>query len=237
MLPSTGRGAALFIRGAKSDAVREHPTSAWRAEVPLVRALCSGDEAAFAALVDRHHLAMVRLASVYVRDRAVAEEVAQETWLAALNSITRFEGRSSVKTWLFRILVNVAMKRGVRERRSIPFSAAWTETGADTPSVAAGRFQDSSGSDPDHWAAAPASWRDNPEERLLAAESRSMIERAIADLPGAQREVITLRDVEGWSAAEVCETLGVSDGNQRVLLHRARSRVRTILEEYLEGAT
>ncbi len=111
MLPSTGRGAALYIRSTRSDAVRVHTTSASSAEVPLVRALCSGDEAGFAVLVDRHHLEMLRLAGVYVRDRAVAEEVAQGTWLAALNSIARFEGRSSVKTWLFRILVNVAMKR------------------------------------------------------------------------------------------------------------------------------
>jgi RNA polymerase sigma-70 factor (ECF subfamily) len=200
-----------------------------------VRRLRAGDEAAFEELVRRHHAAMVRVASMYVRDRAVVEEVVQETWLAALAGLDRFEERSSLKTWLFRILANRARARAVREARSVPFSAlAAAEAEADQPAVDPDRFLDPDGPSP--WASPPADWRRLPEERLLARETLSRVVEAIESLPPAQREVIRLRDVEGWSAAEVAGALEISDGNQRVLLHRARAKVRAALEDYLEPA-
>ena len=198
----------------------------------LLQALREGDEAAFVALVDRYHARLVRLALLYVSDRAVAEEVAQETWLGVLQGLERFEGRSSLRTWLFRILTNRAKTRGVREARSVPFSAAWSaEDEPGEPAVAPERFLPPEHPEwPGHWAAAPAD--PLPEERLLANETQAVIRAAIAALSPAQREVITLRDVEGWSADEVCNALAISETNQRVLLHRARSRVRSALERY-----
>jgi RNA polymerase sigma-70 factor (ECF subfamily) len=173
-------------------------------ELELVEALREGDEGAFAALVDRYHTSLVRVARMYVRDGATAEEVAQETWVAVLGGIDRFEARSSIKTWLFRILTNRAKTRGEREARSIPFSSMGD---SDRPSA--------------------------EEERLLAGEARGVILETIETLPPAQRATITLRDIEGLSAEEVCNVLEVSDTNQRVLLHRARSTVRRALERYL----
>jgi RNA polymerase sigma-70 factor (ECF subfamily) len=204
-------------------------------EAELVRRLRAGDEAAFEELVRRHHAALTRVASMYVRDRAVVEEVVQETWLAALTGLDRFEERSSLKTWLFRILANRARTRAVREARSVPFSAlAAAEAADDEPAVDPDRFLDPRGPSP--WAAPPSDWRRLPEERLLAGETLSRVAAAIEALPPAQREVIRLRDVEGWSAAEVAGALEISDGNQRVLLHRARAKVRAALEDYLEPA-
>ena len=203
-------------------------------EATLVEALRRGDEAAFARLVDAHHGALVRLAMVYVGNRAVAEEVAQETWLGVLRGIDRFEERSSLKTWIFRILTNTAKSRAVREGRTMPFSALGDDLSPDEPSVPAERFL---GPDhprwPGHWSDAPTSWSSVPEDRLLAGETMGLLERAIAQLPPAQRQVITLRDVEGWSSGEVRSLLDLSDGNQRLLLHRARSKVRQALESYL----
>jgi RNA polymerase sigma-70 factor (ECF subfamily) len=184
------------------------------------------------ALVRRHHAAMVRVAQIYVSRRDVAEEVVQEAWLGALSGLDRFEGRSSLKTWLFRIVTNLAKTRAVRERRTIPFSALRRPELVPEPAVGPERFlPPSDPQSPGAWASNPSEW---PEERLLENESRARIERAIEALPEAQRSVITLRDVEGWSAQEVCNALELSETNQRVLLHRARSKVRRALERYLD---
>jgi RNA polymerase sigma-70 factor (ECF subfamily) len=205
-------------------------------EEELLEALRAGDEPAFAALVDRYHASLVRLARMYVRERAVAEEVAQETWLAVLGGIERFEGRSSLKTWLFRILTNRAKTRGERESRSVPFSAlASAELDADEPALDPHRFRPPDSPEwPGGWKDHPRPWEGDPEERLLAGEARRLILDTIAQLPPAQRAVITLRDIEGFGSEDVCNVLEVSDTNQRVLLHRARSRVRAALERYLE---
>jgi RNA polymerase sigma-70 factor (ECF subfamily) len=174
---------------------------------------------------------MLRIAMLYVSSRAVAEEVVQETWLAVLTGLERFEGRSTLKTWLFRILTNKAKTRGQREGRTLPFSALATDGDEDQTAVGVDRFLGPDNRNAGHWAAPP---RGVPEERLLAGEARARIETAIAALPDNQRAVITLRDVEGLSAEEACNVLGVSETNQRVLLHRARSKVRAAFEQYLE---
>jgi RNA polymerase sigma-70 factor (ECF subfamily) len=194
-------------------------------DAKLLELLRAGDEQAFAALVDKYGPSLLRLASLYVPSRAIAEEVVQETWLAVVTGLERFEGRSSLKTWLFRILTNKAKTRGQREARIRPFSsfAADGDTAVDVD-----RFARDG-----HWVAPP---RGVPEERLLAGETRGVVEQAIAALPENQRAVITLRDVEGLSAEEACNVLGVSETNQRVLLHRARAKVRAALERYLEDA-
>jgi RNA polymerase sigma-70 factor, ECF subfamily len=197
----------------------------------LVQRLRDGDEMAFAELIDRYGAMMLRVAQMYVRDRATAEEVVQETWLAVLNGIERFEERSSLKTWLFRILTNRAKTRGQRDGRMIPFSALAGEAAeSDEPSVSPDRFLGPDSAHPGAWAAPPVGW---PEERLLERETLDVIEMAISELPEAQREVILLRDVDGWDPMEVSDALGITDGNQRVLLHRARSKVRAALERYM----
>jgi RNA polymerase sigma-70 factor, ECF subfamily len=204
-------------------------------ELRELDALRSGDEEAFMALGRRHHASMVRVAQIYVSRRDIAEEVVQEAWIGALRGIDRFEGRSSLKTWLFRIVTNLAKTRAVRERRTIPFSALSSPESVPEPAVEPERFR--SWDDPrwpGHWASKPSEW---PEDRLLESESLMRIEEAIYGLPDNQRAVITLRDVEGWSAEEVCNALELSETNQRVLLHRARSKVRKALEEHLGGAT
>jgi RNA polymerase sigma-70 factor, ECF subfamily len=200
----------------------------------LVAALRRGDERAFSDLVGRHHAALLRYARVFVKDRAVAEEVVQETWLAVVRGIDRFEGRSSLTTWIFTILANRARSRGAREARSIPFSALLArELDDDEPAVDADRFLPPDHDRwPGHWAVAPQPWN-APEARLMAGETRAVVEAAIAALPPVQREVITLRDVVGMEASEVCGLMDLSDANQRVLLHRARSRVRRALDGYL----
>src|SRR6266498_6042779 len=204
-------------------------------ELSLVEALRAGDEAAFMALVDRYGPSMLRLAMVYVRNRSVAEEVVQETWLGVLRGIDRFEGRSSLRTWLFRIVTNLAKTRGVRESRSVPFSALVGEEVEDAgPSVPPERFRGPEDRWWGHWASPPEEWG-RPEHELLSAETRAVIDRAIDALPDVQRQVITLRDVEGWSSDEVCNALDLSETNQRVLLHRARTKVRHALDDYLVG--
>jgi RNA polymerase sigma-70 factor (ECF subfamily) len=197
----------------------------------LVERLRDGDETAFAELIDRYGATMLRVAQMYVRDRATAEEVVQETWLAVLNGIDRFEERSSLKTWLFRILTNRAKTRGEREGRTVPFSALGGADEADPPSVDPDRFLGPDSAEPGAWASPPRAW---PQDRLLARETLGVIQMAIEDLPGAQREVIRLRDIEGWTPMEVADALEITDGNQRVLLHRARSKVRAALESYLD---
>jgi RNA polymerase sigma-70 factor (ECF subfamily) len=202
-------------------------------EKAMVEALLRGDERAFEWLVEQHHTTLVRLALRYVRDPAIAEEVAQETWLHVLRGLPRFQLRSSLRTWMSRIVMNRARTRARHERRSMPFADAWLATLADgDPAVDQDRFVPAeSPTNADRWASAPRPFA--PEDRILASETESVVHRAIAALPVAQREVITLRDIEGLSANEVCNTLGLTETNQRVLLHRARSRVRAALEEYL----
>jgi RNA polymerase sigma-70 factor, ECF subfamily len=197
----------------------------------LVQRLREGDESAFAELIDRYGMTMLRVAQMYVRDRSTAEEVVQETWLAVLNGIDRFEERSSLKTWLFRILTNRAKTRGERDGRMVPFSSlAGAGAEDEEPSVDPDRFLGPASSHPGAWAAPPVAW---PQEKLLERETLGVIEMAIDKLPQAQREVILLRDVDGWEPMEVSDVLGITDGNQRVLLHRARSKVRAALEQYL----
>jgi RNA polymerase sigma-70 factor (ECF subfamily) len=202
-------------------------------EVRMVAALRRGDEQAFTWLVEQHHATLVRLALRYVPDLATAEEVTQDTWLHVLKGLSRFEFRSSLKTWISRILINRARTRGRRERRSLPFADAWSAALAGgPPAVDPQRFFDPD--DPgraDRWASAPRAW--GPEQQLLVAETQSLIQQTIALLPLAQREVITLRDIEGLSAIDVCNAMALSETNQRVLLHRARSKVRAALERYL----
>jgi RNA polymerase sigma-70 factor (ECF subfamily) len=207
-----------------------------RADEQLYDALRAGDERAFTDLVERYHGSLVRLATTYVKNRAVAEEVAQDTWLAVIRGLDRFESRSLLKTWIFRILTNKAKTRARRESRSRPFSSLESaEAGKGGPSVEPERFLDASHPVwPGHWASPPRSWDDVPEARLVSRETRSLIDAAIAALPDLQARVITMRDVAGWSSEEVCEALGISDANQRVLLHRARSKVRAALERYLD---
>jgi len=196
----------------------------------LVAALRAGDEIAFREVVAGYHAAMVRVASFYVQSRAVAEDVVQETWLAVLEGLDRFEGRSSLKTWVFRILANRARTRGTRERRSVPFSSMADDS--DEPGIPPTRFRPATDRWPGHWAEPPRPWNDVPAEKLEGGETRALVFDAIRTLPPSQRDVIALRDVEGWSAEEVCSVLGLSEGNQRVLLHRARTRVRAALERH-----
>lgn len=198
----------------------------------LIAALRDGDERTIAGLVERHSAAMVRVAMAYVPSRAAAEEVVQETWIAVMRGIDGFEGRASLKTWIFRILTNVAMRAGARERRSMPFSSLAEAETTPGPSVDPDRFLPADHAlFPGHWAIMPTRWP-TPEEGLLAGETREVITAAIAELPATQRTVIALRDVEGWSSEEVAEALEISAGNQRILLHRARSRVRSAIEAY-----
>ncbi len=200
----------------------------------LVAALRRGDERVFAALVDEYGPAMLRVARMYVSSRAVAEEVVQEAWLGVIGGIGRFEGRSSLKTWIFRIVTNIAKTRGEREGRSLPFSAMAGRDGGSDAAVAPDRFVDA-GRWAGHWTSAPSRWSELPEDQLVGGETVGVVESAIAALPEAQRTVITLRDVEGWSSHEVRNALDLSETNQRVILHRARSKVRRALEEYLDG--
>ena len=203
-------------------------------ELRELEALRSGDERAFMEVVERYHASLLRVAQIWVSSRSVAEEVVQDTWVAVLRGIDRFEGRSSLKTWIFRILANTAKTRAVRERRTIPFSSLQNPGAVPEPALSPDRFRDSEDpSWPGHWASHPAPWDELPEKRLESLETRARLETAIGGLPAAQRAVISLRDIEGWSAEEVCNALELSETNQRVLLHRARSKVRAALEEYL----
>jgi RNA polymerase sigma-70 factor (ECF subfamily) len=213
------------MRGV-SDTVLASP-----ADLALVERLRAGDEVAFMMLVEQHQAAMLRIARMYVASRAVAEEVVQEAWLGILKGLDRFQGRSSLRTWMYRIVANVAKTRGQREGRSIPFSAL---EGADGGSgVDSEWFHAAAESAPGGWRSFPEDWRGIPDERLAAQETLAEIGRAIDALPPMQAEVLRLRDVLGWSSEEVRNALDLSETNQRVLLHRARSRVRRALEGYL----
>jgi RNA polymerase sigma-70 factor (ECF subfamily) len=200
----------------------------------LAAALRDGDEAAFAWLIERYDGSLRRLARTYVSTVAVADEVVQETWLAVVEGIGRFEGRSSVSTWIYRILANIARSRGVREQRTIPFSsAAGALDEGDGPAVDPDRFH-TRGVGAGAWRAPPSPWDDTPAATAAGRETLAVVHAAVSVLPPSQREVITLRDIEGWSAPEVCNALALTETNQRVLLHRARSKVRRALELHFE---
>lgn len=220
------RTAEGHLRGVQAQADRS--------ELDLVSALRAGDEAAFQELVRRHGATMLRLAELSVGSRAVAEEVVQEAWLGVLQGVDRFQGRSSLKTWIFRILLNKAYTRAAKESGSVPFSAlGGADPAASEPAVDPDRFFGPERRSAGRWVSNPPRFTDLPEERLLAAETRASISAALASLPPAQRTVVALRDVAGWSSEEVCEVLGLSVSNQRVLLHRGRSKVRAALERHL----
>jgi RNA polymerase sigma-70 factor (ECF subfamily) len=206
------RGDALDARGQAADD-------------PELRQL-NGDEEAFVALVNAYGPTMRRVALTYVRSQAVADEVVQEAWLGALRGLDRFEGRAALKTWLFRIVANIARTHAVREARSVPLSA-------HEPALPPERFQGADGRFPGGWVSFPIPWSNEPEALLLSAETRRLIAETIAALPTGQRLVISLRDVEGWESSEVCSVLELSETNQRVLLHRARARVRAAIEDYV----
>jgi RNA polymerase sigma-70 factor (ECF subfamily) len=204
-----------------------------RSDAELVDALRAGDEETFRVLVREWDASLLRVAQIFVPSRAIAEEVVQETWLRVLRALDRFEGRSSLKTWVFRILVNTAKTRAQRERRVIPFSSLQDPARVPEAAVDADRFlPDDDEHYPGAWASPP---RELPEERLLASETRVRIAEAIDSLPASQRAVITLRDVQGWSSEEVRNALDITEVNQRVLLHRARAKVRSALEDYLNA--
>jgi RNA polymerase sigma-70 factor, ECF subfamily len=206
-------------------------------DAQLVEALRAGDEAAFTALVGRYGSLMLRVARLYVSNRSVAEEVVQEAWLGVLTGIGRFEGRSSFKTWLFRILTNTAKTRAEREGRSVPFSSlAAAELEPAEAAVDADRFIPQGERWASYWSSTPRRFDVLPEGRLLSRETFAVAQAAIDELPVAQKAVITMRDVAGFPSEDVCEALALSEGNQRVLLHRARSKVRRALERHFEEA-
>ena len=198
-------------------------------ERELVQGLRRRDERAAEQLIESYGGPMRRFAISIVGSGAVADEVIQETWIAVLRGVDRFEGRSSLKTWMFGILSNIAKTQAYRERRTVPLSTFELE-GSDEPAVDAACFRSDG-----HWVSAPSRWSELPEERLAGRETLACIARALETLPAAQRAVMTLRDVEGWSGEEVCESLGLTDANQRVLLHRARARVRAALDAELSS--
>jgi len=201
----------------------------------LIEMLRNGNEDAFIFLIDRYRTTMLRLAMIYVPEHAVAEEVVQEAWLGVLQGLNRFEGRSSLKTWIFRILTNCAKTRALRERHSVPFSSlSDLEVNFDEPTVDPDRFLPSDSQLPGQWASLPAAWDEIPEKRLLSKETYACIMSATDALPPSQRTVITLHDIEGWASEDICNVLGITDKNQRVLLHRARSKVRRALEQYFD---
>ena len=207
----------------------EHP------DRPVVDALLAGDEDAFRTLVDRHHGALVRVARQYVSTTSAAEEVAQETWIALIARLGRFEGRSSLKTWLFTILVNQARSRGRRDGRIVPLSSAVAAHDGE-PAVDPARFFEASHRYGGHWANPPRRVDEMPEAVVEGAETRAALRRAVDELAPAQQRVLWLRDVHGYTSEEVCVALEISESNQRVLLHRARSKVRASLERHLDDA-
>lgn len=200
----------------------------------LVERLRSGDEDAFMALVDALQPTMLRVARMYVPSTAVAEEVVQDAWLGVLRGIDGFQGRSSLRTWIFRILANIAKTRGVREGRSMPF-ASLAGQDLEAPSWDPAAFLGPEAEWAGHWSTLPPDWRGIPEDRLLAGETFDVIHGVLDSLPPMQAEVLRLRDALGWSSDEVRNALDLTETNQRVLLHRARARVRAALAEYFES--
>ena len=202
-------------------------------DLVLIRRLRAGDETAFMDLVDALQPAMLRVARTYVSSHAVAEDVVQDAWVGVLKGIDRFEGRSSLRTWIFRILTNIAKTRGQREGRSIPF-AALAGDDLDAPIWDPAAFRGPESEWAGNWSSLPNDWRGIPEERLLSTETRAVVAKAIDGLPPMQAEVIRLHDVAGWSSEEIRNVLDLTETNQRVLLHRARVKVRLALDDYLE---
>jgi len=205
---------------AREDGPPRAPYAARVSDEDLVRRLRAGDETAFSELVRAYHPSMVRLAQTFVPSRAIAEEVAQDAWVAVLKGLDRFEGRSSLKTWIFHILANRARSTGVREQRTTPVDLG------DEGSVDRRRFDEAGG-----WSDPPAHWSDEIVERLSSGPFFAQVQAAVARLPDGQRAVVTLRDLDGLSSKEVCDVLGISEANQRVLLHRGRSRIRATFED------
>lgn len=205
----------------------------WTPDEETVAALRAGDERTFHDLFQRHCPAMKRIARGYVHSDAVAEEIVQETWLAILTGIDRFEGRSALGTWVFSILINQAKTHITRERKALPFSSI-SPSGGDEPAVDADRFQTDDDAWPGHWATPPRPWQ-RPDRRALSLEARERLKEGLSQLPDRQRMVVGLRDVDGLSSAEVCGLLELSPENERVLLHRGRSRLRATLEAYIDG--
>jgi RNA polymerase sigma-70 factor, ECF subfamily len=229
-----GNGMDVYPEGSRSGGKR-YTMRANRdpIEAELVARLQTGDESAFISLVDTYHATMIRFARGFVRNRATAEEVVQDAWVGVLQGLASFEGRSSLKSWIFTIVANRAKTRGIREARSTPFSAlADLEASGMEPAVDPLRFRPPGAEWPGHWAAPPESWGGDPEARLLQAETMAQIGRALESLPRAQRAVVTLRDVAGHSSESVCNILGITETNMRVLLHRGRSKIRGELERY-----
>ena len=217
--------------------VESRTVAAERTEEHILAQLREGNEEAFCALVRRHSPSMTRVAMVFVSRRAVAEEVVQEAWLNVVRGLDGFEAKSSLRTWIYAILGNCARRRAEQEQRLVPLSElAVEEASGEDLGVSPDRFFEG-GRWAGMWSSAVARWDDLPEERLLSSEVRTALLEAIDALPRMQRAVITLRDVEGWPPEEVCEYLGVADGNQRVLLHRARAAARAAIEQYLEEGT
>jgi RNA polymerase sigma-70 factor (ECF subfamily) len=208
----------------------------WGNDAALVSAILAGDEAAFSFLVTSLTAVLIRVAEMYVPSRAVAEEVVQEAWIAVLRGLDKFEGRSSLKTWVVNIVVNRAKTAGQKENRSLPFASAQPDPDWEG-ALPADRFQPATGAYPRHWSSFPRSWPPLPEEGALHREVTGVVATACQDLPLAQREVLLLRDVAGFASDEVCRMLGLSQANQRVLLHRARSKVRAALERYFDPAS
>ena len=204
-------------------------------ETALILALRDGDEAAFAQLVDQHTPSLLRVAGGYVPTREIAEEVVQETWIALLKGIDNFEGRSSLRTWLFTVMINIAKTRGVRERRDADAAIAAFTGGTVSPA----RFRGADDPYPGHWRQGdePSPFPETPEGSALGNELVDVASRALHALPDKQRIVVTLRDMLGFDSAEVCELLDISIANQRVLLHRGRAAVRQVLEDYLKDAS
>lgn len=225
------RGASPVPSRGRIPAARTPADAVGARDQAELAALRRGDQAAFSALVRRLHPTMVGVASSYVASRAVAEEVTQDTWLAVLEGLDRFEGRSSLKTWIFRILTNKAKPRGIREGRTQPFSALATQRETEGPAMAPETFLGDEDRWAGHWASPVTPW-EMPEEYLLSSELVTVIRRAIDDLPPGQRAVVALRDGQSLEAREVCDLLGISEANQRVLLHRGRIKVRAAVAEY-----
>ena len=205
----------------------------WPTDGQVVASLRAGDEQTFRELYERHYAAMKRVARSHVESDAVAEEIVQETWVGILTGIDRFEGRSALGTWIFSILLNQAKSHSSRERRTLPFSSI-SPSGEDETAVPADRFQKDDEAWPGHWATPPRPWQ-RPDRRVLSLETRERIRHAMVGLPERQRLIVGLRDVDGLSSGEVCSVLGLSRENERVLLHRGRSRLRAALEEYVDG--
>lgn len=230
--PTTSRATTSTVQQVPAPRVGHDED--WAGDEELVARLRAGDEKTFAAVVDDWSPMMIRVARTFVSTDASAQEIVQEAWLAIVRGLDRFEGRSSLRTWAFRILTNLGKTRGVRESRSVPWSSLPSGSGATVDQT---RFRGPDDEWPGHWTPVgkPRAWEPSPEDATLAGEIRREVAAALNGLPERQRTVVSLRDVHGLSADEVCDALGLSDANQRVLLHRGRARLREALEDYYRG--